>query len=141
MKTDILTEEQRKRAMQSVKSKDTYIEVALRKALWNKGYRYRKNYGKITGNPDIVFVSKKIAIFCDSDFWHGYDWDNRKFDFKSSREFWWPKIERNIERDKEVNDILRKSGWTVLRFWGHEIRKSLEDCLNIVEKVYKNKKS
>ena len=75
---DNLTKEQRKKTMQAIKSKNTKIEVTLRKELWERGYRYRINYNKLPGNPDIVFISKKIAIFCDGEFWHGYNWDENK---------------------------------------------------------------
>ena len=96
------TEEQRRKNMQAVKQKDTKIEILLRKELWRRGFRYQKNSKKVFGKPDIVFIGKKIAVFCDSEFWHGHDWENRKSDFKSNQDFWIPKIERNILRDKEV---------------------------------------
>lgn len=130
---DKLTPEQRHKNMQAVKSKDSNIEVLLRKELWNRGLRYRKNVKTVYGHPDIVFVRKKIAIFCDSEFWHGYDWDNRKNDIKSNREFWIPKIERNIQRDKEVTAMLEATGWTVLRFWGKDISKHCKDCADKIE--------
>jgi len=138
---DRLSPEQRKRTMQAVKSKDSKMEITLRKALSRLGYRYRKNHRRIFGTPDIVFVSKKIAIFCDSNFWHGYDWKNKKREIKSNRAFWYRKIERNINRDKEVTKVLRKEGWTVLRFWEHEIQKHLIQCVKIIEqKVSERKK-
>ena len=71
---DRLTPEQRKKNMQAVKNKDSLIELMLRKELWSRGLRYRKNYTKIVGKSDIIFISKKVAFFCDSEFWHGYDW-------------------------------------------------------------------
>lgn len=118
------TKEQISYNMQQVKNKDSEIEILLRKALWQKGYRYRKNESGIFGHPDIAFISKKIAIFCDSEFWHGWDWGNRKKDFRTNQEFWIPKIERNIARDKEVNSFLINNGWIVIRFWGKEIKKT-----------------
>ena len=121
--------------MQRVKCKDSEIEKLLRKALWGKGYRYRKNVKSVYGHPDIAFIGKKIAIFCDSEFWHGYDWENRKKDFKVRQDFWIPKIERNIERDKEVTTKLEQDGWIVIRFWGKEIKKNTEYCVNIIEKA------
>ena len=133
---DTLSKKQRTKTMKAIKSKDSGIELELRKALWKKGYRYRKNYKHLLGKPDIVFTSKKIAIFCDSDFWHGFNWEERKFDIKSNREYWWPKIERNIERDIEVNRELEKNGWIVLRFWGHEIKKFLNSCIKKIESEY-----
>jgi DNA mismatch endonuclease Vsr len=130
---DHLTKEQRKKNMKAVKSKDSKIEVKLRKALWNEGLRYRKHYSKIPGKPDIVFVGKKVAVFCDSEFWHGKNWKERKKDFKSNREFWINKIERNIQRDEEVNDLLQKRGWKVIRFWGSEIKKNVDECVRTVK--------
>ena len=123
--------------MRAVRSKDTDIEKKLRQALWKKGYRYRKNVSRIKGKPDIAFISLKIAIFCDSDFWHGYNWKLAKKNIKSNREFWHNKIEQNMKRDKDVNKYLRKSGWIVLRFWGHDIDKNLDKCVSKIEKVVK----
>ena len=105
----------------------------LMKELWSRGLRYRKNVSRIFGKPDIVFIGKKIAVFCDSEFWHGYNWEERKNDFKSNKEFWIPKIERNIERDKTVREKLENDGWTVIRFWGNEIEKNLTECADIIE--------
>ena len=133
------TPEQRRKNMQAVKNKDSQIELLLRKELWNRGIRYRKNSTKIFGKPDIVFIRKKIAVFCDSEFWHGYNWEERKKDFKSHQEFWIPKIERNIERDKEVNVKLESEGWIVLRFWGNEIKKNTAQCADIIEKAVHSK--
>lgn len=129
------TKEQRRKNMQAVKCKDSKIELLLRKELWNRGLRYQKNSNKIDGKPDIVFIGKKLAVFCDSEFWHGYDWQNRKDKIKSNREFWIAKIEKNILRDKEVNNILTKKGWIVLRFWGNEIQKDPVGCADIIEKT------
>ena len=129
------TKEQISYNMQQVKNKDSKIEVLLRKELWSRGLRYRKNVNRIYGKPDIVFIGKKIAVFCDSEFWHGYNWDERKKDFKSNQGFWIPKIERNMERDKEVTAALEADGWIVLRFWGNEIKRNLSDCADIIEKA------
>lgn len=131
---DRLTREQRHKNMQAVKNKDSKIELMLRMALWNKGYRYRKNYAKLEGKPDIVLSKYKVVIFCDSEFWHGYNWKVRKYDIKSNKEFWIKKIEGNIKRDKEVNKILKKQGWKVIRFWGKEILQDTAECLNKIEK-------
>ena len=126
------TQEQITYNMKQVKNKDSKIEILLRKELWNRGLRYRKNVKKILGKPDLAFIGKKIAIFCDSEFWHGYDWENRKKDFKSHQDFWIPKIERNIARDKEVTEILQQQGWIVLRFWGKEIQSDVSRCADII---------
>ena len=129
------TNEQISFNMKQVKNKDSKIEIALRKELWSRGLRYQKNVTSIFGKPDLVFKGKKVAVFCDSEFWHGYNWEERKKDFKSHQEFWIPKIERNMERDKEVTEELQKQGWTVLRFWGIDIKKNTGGCADIIEKA------
>lgn len=129
------TPEQRHKNMQAVKSKDSEIERLLRNELWKRGLRYRKNVKDIIGKPDIVFIGKKVAVFCDSEFWHGYNWEERKEDIKTRREFWIPKIERNIQRDLEVNAALTEAGWTVLRFWGKDIKKHCSECADIIERT------
>ena len=129
------TKEQIRYNMQMVRNKDSAIELLLRNALWAKGYRYRKNVKTVFGHPDIAFIGKRVAVFVDSEFWHGYDWDNRKADFKTNQAFWIPKIERNIERDKEVNEKLKSEGWTVIRFWGKDIKKNTEDCVLQIEEA------
>ena len=133
------TKEQISFNMQQVKNKDSKIEVLLRKELWSRGIRYRKNVNRIYGKPDIVFIGKKVAVFCDSEFWHGYNWEERKKDFKSHQEFWIPKIERNMARDVEVTARLESEGWTVFRFWGNEIKKNTAHCADIIEKVVHSK--
>lgn len=125
--------------MKAVKNKDSQIELLLRKELWARGLRYRKNVNRIVGKPDIAFLGKKIAVFCDSEFWHGHNWDERKKDFKSHQEFWIPKIERNMERDIEVTRFLESEGWTVLRFWGKDIKKHLQECADKIERVVRAK--
>ena len=133
------TKEQISYNMQAVKNKDSQIELLLRQELWSRGLRYRKNVNRIYGKPDIVFIGKKIAVFCDSEFWHGYNWEERKKDFKSHQEFWIPKIERNMERDAEVTAKLESEGWTVIRFWGNEIKKNTAQCADIIEKAVHSK--
>ncbi len=132
------TPEQISYNMSKVKSSGSQIELALRKELWHRGLRYRKNVKTIYGKPDIAFIGKKVAVFCDSEFWHGYNWEERKNDFKSHQEFWIPKIERNIERDIEVTEELERQGWTVIRFWGKDIKKNLQQCADIVEKAVRS---
>ena len=131
---DRITPEQRHKNMKAVKNKDSKIELVLRKILWENGYRYRKNYSKVFGKPDIVFIGKKVAIFCDSEFWHGYKWTENKNKIHSNKAFWIKKIERNIERDEEVNKKLENNGWKVLRFWGKEITRNPQECF---EKIIK----
>ena len=137
---DRLTPEQRHKNMQAIKNKDSEIELILRKELWKRGLRYRKNVKNVFGHPDIAFIGKKVAVFCDSEFWHGYDWEHRKADIKSRRDFWIPKIERNIQRDIEVTEVLKSDGWIVLRFWGKEIKKDVCKCADIIETAVKNNK-
>ena len=133
------TAEQRHKNMQAVKNKDTDIELALRRELWSRGLRYRKNAKDVTGKPDIVFKRKRIAVFCDSEFWHGYDWENKKYEIKSRQEFWFPKIERNMQRDREVTQALQDDGWIVLRFWGKEIKSDIKTCADIIQRVWEER--
>lgn len=129
------TPEQISYNMSKVKNKGSKIEVMLRKELWSRGIRYRKNAKTVFGHPDIVFKGKKVAVFCDSEFWHGYDWEKRKNDFKSHQEFWIPKIERNMQRDVEVTSELEEQGWTVIRFWGNEIKVDVANCAGVIQKA------
>lgn len=126
--------------MQAIRSKDTTIELRLRKALWERGVRYRKNYKKLIGKPDIAITKYKIAVFCDSDYWHGYDWENRNQWIKSNRSYWVPKIERNMKRDVEVTAALQRDGWLVLRFWEWQIRKQLDVCVEAVLRAVEERK-
>lgn len=123
--------------MQHIKAKDTGIEVKLRKALWNKGYRYRKNYGSLPGKPDIALTKYKIAIFCDSKFFHGKDWEVLKprLEKSNNSQYWISKISRNRERDDEINKRLLFEGWTVIRFWGKDIQKNVDECVRVVEET------
>jgi len=130
---DNLTPEQRKKNMKAIKSEDTKAEVMLRKTLWHKGYRYYKNYKKLPGKPDIVFLKAKIAVFVDGEYWHGYEWEKNKERIKSRREYWIPKIERNMERDREVTKELEEAGWRVLRFWSRDVLKDTEKCVKELE--------
>ena len=132
------TEEQIHYNMSKIRCKDTKIELLLRKEVWNRGIRYRKNVKSIIGKPDLAFISKKVAVFCDSEFWHGYEWDVRKDQLKKNRDFWVAKIERNMERDCEVNQALQAEGWTVIRFWGKEIQTNCSGCADIIESTLKN---
>lgn len=134
---DNLTKEQRRKNMQRIKAKDTSIEVKLRKALWNKGYRYRKNYGSLPGKPDIALTKYKIAIFCDSEFFHGKDWEVLKprLEKSNNSQYWISKISRNREHDDEINKRLLFEGWTVIRFWGKDIQKNVDECVRVVEET------
>ena len=130
---DTLTKEQRSKCMSHIRSKDTGIEVRLRKALWKKGYRYRKNYKRLPGTPDIVLTKYRIAIFCDSEFWHGRDWDVLKPRLLKGKnpDYWIKKIGRNKERDAEIDKKLLFMDWTVIRFWGEEILKNTDQCIQV----------
>jgi len=129
---DPLTKEQRRKNMQAIRSKDTSIEIILRQALWKQGIRYRKNYRMLAGKPDVVITKYKIAVFCDSEFWHGYNWEDKKAKITVNQQYWIDKIEKNMARDSKVNKILLDEGWTVLRFWGKEIKKDLNHCVEII---------
>ena len=134
---DVLTPEQRRKNMQNTRNKDTKIEIILRKALWAKGYRYRKNYKDIPGKPDIALTKYKIAIFCDSEFFHGKDWEVLKprLEKSNNSDFWIGKISRNRERDDEINKSLLFMGWTVIRFWGNDIKKNTDECIRVIEET------
>jgi len=118
--------------MAKIKAQDTKPELKLRKALWNLGFRYRKNVKKLPGTPDIVFRKAKLVVFVDGEFWHGFEWEQKKLKIKTNRDFWIPKIERNMQRDAENNTLLSEKGWKVMRFWEKEIKSNLEGCINQV---------
>lgn len=123
--------------MSRIRSKDTSIEIKLRKALWNKGYRYRKNYNNLPGSPDIAITKYKVAIFCDSEFFHGKDWEvlKTRLEKGSNPEYWVKKIERNQERDIENDKKLLFMGWTVIHFWGEDISRRIDECIKVIEET------
>lgn len=134
---DNLRPEQRRKNMQHIRSKDTEIELILRKALWREGIRYRKNYDKLPGKPDIAITKYKIAIFCDGEFFHGKDWNQLQEKLKNSNnsEYWIKKIQRNINRDYEVDQAIRTKGWLVLRFWGKDIKQDVSMCVKTIKEA------
>ena len=134
---DMLKKEQRRRNMQHIKAKDTKIEILLRKALWKEGIRYRKNYKDLPGKPDIVITKYKIAIFCDGEFFHGMDWEVLKpmLEKGNNGSFWVSKISKNRERDDKINKALLFKGWTVIRFWGEDITRHLNECVKVVKET------
>lgn len=140
---DCMTPEQRHKAMVSNRSKDTSIEVKLRKALWHCGVRYRKNYKLLNYNVDIAITKYKVAIFCDGDFWHGKDFNEKVF--HTNKKFWSEKIKRNMERDLEATIALRDAGWRVLRFWEKDIKKSVGECvkevIDTLDRINKSKET
>lgn len=129
-------------SMRKIRAKDTSIEIRLRKALWHKGFHYRKNYKGLPGRPDIVLMKYRIAIFCDSEFFHGKDWDilKRRLERGKNSEYWVKKIERNIQRDEEKDQQLNFLGWTVIHFWGKDILKDTEQCIRVIEETIFNQK-
>jgi DNA mismatch endonuclease (patch repair protein) len=116
--------------MSKIRSVNTKPELALRKALWNLGFRYRLNVPILKGKPDIVFNKYKVVVFVDGEFWHGYNWLEKKRKIKANRKYWVKKIEGNIKRDLENTNYLLSNGWVVFRFWEHEIKKDLLECVN-----------
>ena len=130
---DKLTPLQRTKNMQAVKNKGSKIEILLAQILRESGFVFETNVLDIFGKPDIVFRAHKVAVFCDSEFWHGKDWETKKDYHKTNKAFWIKKIERNIERDREVNIFLESNGWMVLRFWGNEIKKDTLACLEKIK--------
>lgn len=132
---DRLTKEQRHKNIKNIRSKDTSIELKLRKELWRCGYRYRKNYTELPGKPDIVLTKYKIAIFCDSEFFHGKDWEVLKPQLEKGKnaDFWIEKISKNQQHDDDINKQLQFLGWTVIRFWGKDIMKKTDECIQVIE--------
>lgn len=126
------TTPKRSQMMAKIKAKNTKPEIILRKVLWHAGLRYRKNYKKLPGRPDIVCKKYKLVVFVDGGFWHGHNWEEKKNKIKTNRGFWIPKIERNIQRDMENNRKLESQGYRVLRFWEHEVKKELGQCVKKV---------
>ena len=133
---DDLTKEQRRKNMQHIRSNDTKIEVLLRKALWKRGYRYRKNYKDLPGKPDIALTKYKIAIFCD-EFFHGKDWEvlRPRLEKSNNSEYWISKISKNRKCDDEVNKKLLFMGWTVIRFWGNDIKNNTDECIKVIDEA------
>ncbi|MDD7219782.1 MAG: very short patch repair endonuclease [Clostridia bacterium] len=141
---DNLTSEQRRKNMQHIKGRDTKPEIVLRRALWKKGYRYRKNYKDLPGKPDIVLTKYRICIFVDSEYFHGKDFESGYHSSKYSSlrdqimagnhaDFWLSKIEKNMERDRQVETELRTLGWNVIRFWSKDVLKHTDQCIKVIE--------
>lgn len=126
------TTPERSKLMSKIKGKNTQPEVLFRKKLWELGYRYRKHAKDFPGNPDIIIKKYKLVIFIDGEFWHGYNWKEKKNKIKSNRDFWIPKIERNMQRDRENNLNIESLGYKVFRFWGHVVKKDIIGCINII---------
>lgn len=128
-----LTKEQRSFTMSRIRGRDTKPEIMLRKTLWHRGLRYRKNFRALPGTPDIALTRQKIAIFVDGDFWHARGHEQHPGEqVRSNRAYWQKHLSRNVERDEEVNDALTELGWVVLRFWESDIKKNLAGCIQCV---------
>jgi DNA mismatch endonuclease, patch repair protein len=126
------TTKKRSEHMAKIKGKDTKPELALRKALHRKGIRYRVHVKQLPGSPDVANISKRFVVFIDGEFWHGFNWEEKKGEIKSNRGFWIPKIERNRQRDAENNEALEKMGFKVFRFWESQVKKDIEGCVGQV---------
>lgn len=138
---DNLTPDKRSKVMRAIKSKNTKDEVLLGKALWHRGNRYRKHNKSIFGTPDLSFKKYKVAIFIDSDFFHGKDWEKLKLRLNTNKDFWHKKIERNMERDQQVNEHLKAIGWTVLRFWSSDVKINLHSIVREIESAIEDFKT
>ena len=129
------TSAKRSDLMRKIKSSKTSPEILLQNALRKSGIKYKKNYKALIGNPDIVLIDKKIAIFVDGEFWHGYRWRQKKKRIKANRLYWISKIENNIKRDRRNTKKLKKTGWRVIRFWQHQINEDLSKCIKQIKKI------
>lgn len=116
--------------MAKVHLKAGKAEVELAKALWTRGLRYRKNYRKLPGSPDIAILKHHIAVFVDGEFWHGKDWEEKKSRLKSNKEYWVEKIEENMTRDRRNDMLLSEMGWKPIHFWANEVNKNLSSCID-----------
>lgn len=127
------TTKNRSKTMSKIKGKNTKAEIAVRRALWTMGIRFRLHAKNMPGKPDLLLKKYGLAIFIDGSFWHGYNWEKKKSTIKSNSNFWIPKIERNMQRDR-INDLLlNEMGYTVMRFWDHDIKRNLNKCLNQIK--------
>jgi len=124
--------------MSRIRSKNTSLEVEFRKLLWKNGLGHYRIHYNLPGKPDIVYVSKKIAVFLDGDFWHGYNW--KKLGKVPPRKYWQKKIQKNIDRAKKYNKMLKKEGWKVIRIWEHDVKKNPEKYIKLLQQSYKNQK-
>jgi len=129
-KYGFITTKKRSKIMSNIGSKDTKPEIRLRKTLWHLGIRYRVDYSELPGKPDIAITKNNIGVFVDGEFWHGYNWEEKKKNISTNRDYWIPKIEGNMKRDREVNKKLKNMGWTVLRYWEQEVKNDLDACVS-----------
>lgn len=125
--------------MKKIKGANTAPEILLRKELWKVGLRYRLNVKKLPGKPDIVFRKHRLVVFIDGEFWHGFNWEEKKKRIKDNRAYWIPKIERNMQRDRENEEKLIELGFTIVRFWEAEIKKDIEGCIGKINAIIQSK--
>ncbi len=136
---DVHSPSVRSKNMRAIRSARTSTEDLLAKLIWRAGHRYRRNDKSVPGKPDICFKRQKVAVFCDGEFWHGKDWKTKRKKISQNRAYWIPKIERNMQRDRETNRLLRKQGWTVLRFWHEDIECDPQRCVDkVIEALTKS---
>lgn len=126
--------ETRKR-MSKIKLKGGKAETLLAKALWHRGYRYRKNDKRLPGSPDIAILRHRVAVFVDGEFWHGKDWEHRKTRLLSNREYWIEKIEENMARDFRNDQLLTQAGWIPIHFWEKEVINDLPVCVTEIKET------
>lgn len=126
------TTTKKSKQMAKIRGKNTKPELTFRRALYQYGVRYRVNSAKLPGKPDLSNISKRFVVFIDGEFWHGYNWEEKKSKIKTNRGFWIPKIERNMQRDREVTEVLQQMGFKVFRFWSHQVKNHLGQCVNQV---------
>jgi len=129
------TDEATSTRMAHVKLKHGDAETAIARVLWHDGFRYWLNYRKLPGSPDIAIQKYRIAVFVDGEFWHGYNWDERKPKLKRNREYWIEKIEENMARDRRVDQELKALGWTPIHFWSKEVKKDFDGCIRAIKEV------
>ncbi len=135
---DDMTPAQRRKNMRHIRSSDTKAEVLLRKRLYHEGFRYRKNWKELPGKPDIVLTKQRICIFVDGEYFHGKNWDSgekERVQRGNNPLYWIPKIERNMERDREVEAALNELNWRVIRFWSRDVLKNPDECVKKVKKI------
>lgn len=125
--------------MALVRSRNTKPELALRRALFRLGHRFRIHHSGIVGRPDIVFVRARVCVFVDGEFWHGYRWAHSREQIKVRRGYWIPKLEANMERDRRTNRVLRRQGWKVMRLWSRAVRREPERCAARIDKIVRSR--
>ena len=134
--TDVFSPQKRSWVMSRIRGTNTKIDLKMKKTLGELKIKYEM-YPKMSGSPDFIIKRHKIAIFCDGDFWHGYKYHEKK---KPSKKFWREKIENNMKRDRRTSARLRRDGWSVLRFWEHDIEKRIDACINKLSRKILEKK-